>query len=61
MIIYWKEKIYLIDKIIYLNFFHNNVVLEVPLSRDIVSPHKTIRGWISLSPRMESTGIEYPP
>src|SRR6218665_2076394 len=32
-----------------------------PLSRDIVSPHKTIREMNKSIPRMESTGIEYPP
>jgi len=31
-----------------------------PVSRDIVSPHKTIRGMNKSIPRMKSTGIEYP-
>jgi len=30
------------------------------MSRDVVSPHKTIRWMNNSNPRMESTGIEYP-
>jgi len=32
----------------------------MPVSRDIVSPYKTIRGMNKSIPRMEYTGIEYP-
>jgi len=33
----------------------------IAVSRDIISPIRLSGVWISLSPRMESTGIEYPP
>ena len=32
--------------------------VHVPVSRDMVSPHKTIRRMNKSTPRMESTGIE---
>ena len=36
--------------------------MAVPVSRDILSPHKTIRGdELVYPPRMELAGIEYPP
>jgi len=43
-----------------VKFLKINYLSLVAESRDIVSPHKTIRGMNKSIPRMESTGIEYP-